>query len=262
MKTAVTFDGQTFEADLSRPIDISLPLSDSPENPVAWYLDKPSIEPVTSGDWVGKVSLGQSSTNFNNILFNPHGHGTHTECLGHITRDFYSVNALLKQCFFVARLVSVAPWEQNGDHVIEQAQLSELMIGALPAAVIIRTLPNDSGKRSKKYSHTNPPYLAEGAAIWLRENGVEHLLIDLPSVDREQDQGALLAHKAFWNLKNVDRVNEDARMNATITELIFVPDEVPDGLYLLNLQTSPFENDATPSRPVLFKLKLNANVSG
>ena len=262
MKTAVTFDGQTFEADLSEPIDISLPLSDSPQNPVAWYLEKPSIEPVTSGDWVGKVSLGQSSTNFNNILFNPHGHGTHTECLGHITHDFYSVNTSLKQYFFVARLVSVAPEKHGGDDLITQARLSELLKGALPDAVVIRTLPNDAGKKTRKYSHTNPPYLSADAAAWLRENGVQHLLIDLPSVDREQDQGALLAHKAFWNLTNVDRVNEDARITATITELIFVPDEVPDGWYLLNLQTAPFENDATPSRPVLFKLKLSADVSG
>jgi kynurenine formamidase len=47
-----------------------------------------------------------SSTNFNTIQFNSH-HGTHTECLGHITRDFYSINQALKQFFFMAELVSV-----------------------------------------------------------------------------------------------------------------------------------------------------------
>jgi hypothetical protein len=31
----------------------------------------------------------------------------HTECLGHITRDFYSINQALKQFFFMAELVSV-----------------------------------------------------------------------------------------------------------------------------------------------------------
>ncbi len=82
---------QNFQIDLSKPIDISIPLTNSDKNPIAWYIEKPEIEPVKFGDWVGKVSEG-SSTNFNNIFFNPHGHGTHTECLGHITREFYSIN--------------------------------------------------------------------------------------------------------------------------------------------------------------------------
>jgi hypothetical protein len=40
---------------------------------------------VVDGDFIGKGLLQGSSTNFNNIYFNPHGHGTHTECVGHIT---------------------------------------------------------------------------------------------------------------------------------------------------------------------------------
>ena len=67
-----------FKIDLSKPFDISLPLSNTNANPIAWYIEKPVIEPVTFGDWVGKVSEG-SSTHFTNIFFNPHGHSTHTE---------------------------------------------------------------------------------------------------------------------------------------------------------------------------------------
>ena len=99
--------------DLSKPLDISIPLSNTEEKPIAWYLEKPEINPVVVGDWIGKVSEGKSSTNFNNIFFNPHGHGTHTECLGHITRDFYSINQCLKQFFFTAELVSVQPEVQG-----------------------------------------------------------------------------------------------------------------------------------------------------
>ena len=98
-----------FQIDLSKPIDISIPLTNTDENPIAWYIEKPIIEPVVIGDWIGKVSDGKSSTNFNNIFFNPHGHGTHTECLGHITNDFYSVNQSLQQFFFCAQLISIAP---------------------------------------------------------------------------------------------------------------------------------------------------------
>jgi hypothetical protein len=31
-----------------------------------------------------------------------------------------------------------------------------------------------------KYSNTNPPYLEEDAARFIRESGIKHLLIDLP----------------------------------------------------------------------------------
>jgi kynurenine formamidase len=244
-----------FEVDLSKPIDISISLSNTDENPIAWYIEKPVIEPVVFGDWIGKVSEGSSSTNFNNIYFNPHGHGTHTECLGHITKEFYSINQSLKQFFFLAELVSVLPELQNEDLVITKNQIEKALNGASPEAIIIRTLPNTSEKLSKKYSNTNPPYLSEEAAVFIRESGIQHLLIDLPSVDKEHDQGKLLAHKAFWNVKDVANLNADARINSTITEMIFVNDAVKDGSYLLNLQIAPFENDASPSKPILFTIK-------
>jgi kynurenine formamidase len=244
-----------FEFDLSKPIDISISLTNTDENPIAWYLEKPIMEPVVFGDWIGKVSEGSSSTNFNNIYFNPHGHGTHTECLGHITKEFYSINQSLKQFFFLAELISVLPELQNEDLVITKNQIEKALNGASPEAIIIRTLPNNSEKLSKKYSNTNPPYLSEDAAIFIRESGIQHLLIDLPSVDKEHDQGKLLAHKAFWNVKDVANLNADARINSTITEMIFVNDAVKDGSYLLNLQIAPFENDASPSKPILFTIK-------
>ena len=248
-----------FEIDLSKPIDISIPLTNTDENPIAWYIDKPVIEPVVFGDWIGKVSEGKSSTNFNNIYFNPHGHGTHTECLGHITNDFYSINQCLKQFFFTAELVSITPEAINDDLVITLENILmaldvTLKLGIPKEALIIRTLPNQKDKKSRKYSNTNPPYLSEEAAIFIRESGIQHLLIDLPSVDKEHDEGKLLAHKAFWNVKDVNNLNANARLDATITEMIFVEDEVLDGNYLLNLQIASFENDASPSKPILYTL--------
>lgn len=241
------------DIDLSKPIDISIPLSNTDKNPIAWYIEKPEIEPVVFGDWIGKVSEG-SSTNFNNIFFNPHGHGTHTECLGHITREFYSINECLKQFFFTAELISITPEDINGDLVITKNQIEKALNGKTPEAIIIRTLPNSESKKHKNYSKTNPPYLSEEAAIYIREIGIQHLLIDLPSVDREEDEGKLLAHKAFWNVKDVNNLNDDARLNCTITEMIFVEDTIQDGSYILNLQIASFENDASPSKPILYSL--------
>ncbi|KGO79861.1 metal-dependent hydrolase [Flavobacterium beibuense F44-8] len=253
MKATIQHNNTTFTIDFSSPIDISIPLTNTDANPIAWYIDKPVIEPVKMGDWVGKVREG-SSTNFNNIFFNPHGHGTHTECLGHITKDFYSINQALKQFFFLAEVVSITPEVQGEDLVITHDQIADALEGKSPEAIVIRTLPNEAIKKSKNYSNTNPPYLEEAAAAYIRECGIKHLLIDLPSVDKEKDEGKLVAHKAFWNVKDVNSLNTDARHDATITEMIYVNDEVTDGSYLLNLQIASFENDASPSKPVLYKL--------
>ena len=254
MKTTITHNNSTFQIDLSKPIDISIPLTNDDQNPIAWYQNTPEIEPVKMGDWIGKVSEGKSSTNFNNIFFNPHAHGTHTECLGHITRDFYSINQCLKQFFFIAELISVEPKIVGEDLIITKGKIEIALGENSPEAIIIRTLPNPESKKHLNYSNTNPPYLEAAAAIFIREKGIQHLLIDLPSVDKEHDEGKLLAHKAFWNVKNTAILNEDARLDCTITELIYVEDSVSDGTYLLNLQIASFENDASPSKPVLYSL--------
>jgi hypothetical protein len=59
----------------------------------------------------------------------------------------------------------------------------------------------------------------------------------------------MAAHKAWWCYP------EQPRFDASITELIYVPEEIPDGFYLLNLQVAPVESDAAPSRPVLYSLR-------
>lgn len=255
MRATINYSGQDYQIDLSKAIDISIPLVNTDANPIAWYLDIPEISPVVIEDWVGKVSAGKSSTNFNTIVFNPHAHGTHTECLGHITHDFYNVNDSLKKYFFFAQLITITPELQvGGDYVITLKQIETAWHANNQKAIIIRTIPNEVSKQHAKYSHTNPPYLCDKAATFLREHGIEHLLIDLPSVDREQDEGRLLAHKAFWNVKDTYHLNKDARLEATITEMIYVPNEVRDGMYFVNIQLASFVNDASPSKPVLYQI--------
>lgn len=255
MVATISFSDTTYHLDFAKPIDISIPLVGTDANPIAWYLSQPDISPVVMGDWIGKVSEGKSSTNFNNIAFNPHAHGTHTECLGHITADFYSINDTLKEFFFLAQLVTIKPeLTEDGDSVITLDQVRQAWATKGQKAFVIRTQPNTNDKLHAKYSHTNPPYLDAKAATFLREQGIEHLLIDLPSVDKEKDGGRLAAHKAFWNVTNVDQLNDDARLNATITEMIYVPNTVVDNFYFLNLQIASFVNDASPSKPIIYQL--------
>lgn len=248
MITSIQLKSKKVQIDLSKPIDISIPLRGSKDNVNAWYVDSPQINPVKDGNWIASVKEG-ACINFNNIFFNPHAHGTHTECVGHITEQNQSINQTLKQFFFHAEVITVAPENQGKDFVISKKQLQFAIGNKKREAIIIRTLPNTNEKLSKQYSHTNPPYLLEDAAIYLRKKGVKHVLIDLPSIDKESDDCQLLAHNAFWNTKG------NVRLGATITELIFVPNTVQDGCYFLNLQIAPFENDATPSKPILYKVE-------
>ncbi len=248
MKAIITHKKENYTINLSKPLDISIPIKGNTSNVNAWYISEPKITPHIQGDFVGKVTEG-ASTNFNDIWFNPHAHGTHTECVGHITKDFNSINQNLKQFFFLAKVITVAPEKLNDDFVISKEQLAYALNNEYPEALVIRTLPNTKSKVSRQYSNTNPPYLVEKATRFLVTKGIKHLLIDLPSVDKEKDGGALVSHNTFWNTKG------KVRMDATITEFIFVKNTIKDGNYILNMQVAPFENDASPSRPILYKIE-------
>ena len=250
MKAIIEYNSRKIAIDISKPLDISIAIDVTKENINAWYIDDPKIFPQKFDNEDIKVSNG-SVVNFNNIHFNPHSHITHTECVGHISEKVHSINQNLKHFFFLAEVVTVAPELINDDFVISKKQLQSQIRNKKRDAIVIRTLPNLPEKKSKKYSNTNPTYLLEEAAIYLKKNGIKHLLIDLPSVDKEKDEGKLLSHNAFWNTSG------DIRMNATITEFIYVPNDVEDGEYLLNLMIAPFENDATPSKPILYKILVN-----
>lgn len=249
MIATIQYNSKKHKIDLSKPLDISIPLIGGEKNVGAWYIDPPEISPVVLDDWKAAVKYG-AAINFNNIHFNPHSHCTHTETAGHITEKIHSIHKNLNQFFFLAELVTVPPEERGKDFVITKRQLQFALGNKKRDAIVIRTLPNLSDKKQLNYSHTNPPYLEEEAAIYLREKNIKHLLVDLPSVDKEKDDAKLLAHNAFWG------TTDKLRLDATITELIYVPNSLKDGTYFLNLMVAPFENDATPSKPVLFEILL------
>lgn len=247
------FLGPDHYIDTSEPIDISLEMSDTAQNVIAWYADAPEMEPVRANGYIGSVKEG-GAVNFRNIFFNPHAHGTHTECLGHITEEIFSINKTIKDYFFRAKLISVEPEKKSAkknqtDFMITKKSIQSQLLNCKCEALVIRTLPNLDNKLSMNYSSTNPPYMDLDCIELLNEIGVKHLLIDLPSVDREDDKGILAFHHAFW------QVPENPRHDRTITELIFVPTSIKDGDYILELQLASFANDAVPSRPVLYKQK-------
>jgi kynurenine formamidase len=240
-----------FEVEIDTPIDISIPITNASKQLNAFYIPSATMAPLQAGSFVGSIAAGGSANCFN-IQFNPHGNGTHTECVGHIAPEHYSVNEVVKNAMMLARLISVEASEVEGDQVIllktiqNKVQQFSKQIGE--EAIIVRLLPNSTDKLYTQYSGKNPPYFEAAVLAWLADLGYKHFITDLPSVDREEDAGKLLAHHAWWKFPHA------TRMDATITELVFIADEWVDDLYFLNLQVAPFICDASPSRPVLYRL--------
>ncbi len=242
--------------DTKVPLDLSIPMQSGVENLKAWYVDPPRFEPVRANGFLGSVIEG-GAVNFRNVFFNPHGHGTHTECLGHITPEVFSVNERVTEYICKALLITVTPErifnELAGewDEVIKIDQFDEtVFLQNEIEAIIIRTLPNYENKKSKNYSSINPPYLDVEIVDLLDRFKIKHLLLDLPSVDRESDGGKLIFHHRFW------KVPEEPNHERTITELVFIKNSIEDGIFLLDLQIAPFQNDASPSRPVLYQIQV------
>ncbi len=246
MRAVITIHDKEYDVDFSSPIDLSIPIMSGIGNVNAFYISPVTYVPFEMGGFVGDVNRG-GACNVNTITINPHGNGTHTETVGHISKEKFPIRNSLSKFFFFAKVVTIIPEKIDGDSVLTLELLKTFEIKRAEA-LIIRTLPNSPDKRTRHYLGTNPPYMTAEAALYLREEGIQHLLLDVPSIDKEDDGGKLSAHHAFWNYPASPRVD------CTITELIYVDDEVKDGVYLLELQYAAFDNDASPSRPILYKI--------
>jgi len=255
MKVKTTINYEIYEADLDKPVDLSLPTR-TENSFTAWYVEPATIAPVKAEGFIGSVREG-GGVNFFDMNINPHGNTTHTECVGHISKEKEDVNSVVSKFHFKSQIITLKPkiltkdlskWNRKNDLIFDKETIEKSLVKGVEA-VILRTQMDYDSLFNKQYNNTNWPYLLPDLTSFLRNSGVKHLLIDQPSIDREQDGGELLAHKAFWNYPN----SKD--LERTITEFIAVPPKIKDGLFLLNLSFANFCNDASPSRPVVFKLE-------
>lgn len=244
MEATLKHNNKQYQFDFKKPIDLSLPIVHD-GTLKSFYIPSPSIEPVSVEGFVGDVNQG-GSCNCDVITFTPHGNGTHTEGLGHIAKERTKVSEVIKEYHFIAALITVEPI--NGQITSSQVSKFQNLLAENPEALIIRTIPNTEAKKTRDYSGSDPVYLSIDTLDYLNSTGVKHLLLDIPSVDKEDDP-KLLGHHQFWNYP------ENPALDKTITEFIYVTNDVQNGLYLLNLQVAAIESDAAPSRPVLFQLR-------
>jgi kynurenine formamidase len=234
-----------------RTVDLSLPLDPHGPQPNAYGAPPATARPYSGVGFTLDTRAG-GSCNCEVIEFTPHCNGTHTESVGHITTERFPISVIPIPLFVPCALVSVEP---HGREI--SADAIDRATGDIAPewleALVVRTLPNDAGKRTRHWEDAATPYFTPDAMRVIRSLGVNHLLVDLPSLDPLADGGQLLAHRVFWDVPAGSKaLPAPEACGRTVTELIFVPDDVPDACYLLTIQVPHIVSDAVPSRPILF----------
>lgn len=252
----------------SEPVDLAIPVRFNGPQPNTYGVPGATAKAYEGEGFVGDVNQG-GSCNFEQYQLIPHCNGTHTEGVGHITGERINVHEVVSESFFPATVLTVSPKSgadcqdeyrpslDPDDLVITRSSLEFLLTSdsIWLEALIIRTTPNPADKMSRDYLATPPAFFSHEAMQLIRSLGVKHLLVDIPSVDRMFDDGHLDNHHEFWSVpKDSHDVPDPEARKRTITEMIYVPDSVADGKYLLELQIAPWLSDAAPSRPRLFSL--------
>ncbi len=270
MKARIRAGTRECVVDLDRPVSLATEMSFTGQSPSHFGAPAARSHALLLPGFSGSIATG-ASCNCSTITLTPHCNGTHTECAGHLTLQPLDAFRIVPLGLVPALLLTVAPDSaacaggtsmpppRTHDRLITPRLLAaawsaQTRVLAPVRALVIRTLPNPQGKLER--TEGVPPYLSPEAALWIVERGIEHLIVDLPSIDRIEDAGRLAAHRVFFGLPAGARELDQARRaQCTITELAYVPDAAADGEYLLELQVPAICGDAVPSRPLLYTLE-------
>ena len=263
MRADIEVGDKQYSIDFSKGFDISIPLKFNGEQPNTYGVERAVSKPYQDGEFFGDTREG-GPCNFETYSFTPHCNGTHTECIGHITNERIDILSSLKDEMIPSTLISITPKKtdekyipslNSEDLVITKEDLEVQLRGVninFLRGLIIRTLPNSESKKSRDYMNISAAFFSIDAMQYIVSLGVQHLLVDTPSVDRLLDEGNLSVHNIFWQTKHKE-FNVKTQ-NKTITEMIFVPASLEDCSCILNLRIPSFVSDAAPSRPVIYKI--------
>jgi len=260
--------GRSFETDVDDAVHLSIPLDFDGDQARAFGLSPASSEPVPFEEAVCDTEQG-GAFNADILELIPHGNGTHTETVGHLVDQDVPVGEQLVESLIPCTVLSVEPRllgetgetypnrSEPSDEVLTRRRIQRRASALqLPAgffdAVVLHTRSAADAEPFRDYSGTNPPYPTTEALDWLVEREVEHLLVDLPSIDRESEGGRLANHRRFWEL-GPDERRQDPPSPKTVTELVHVPESLPDGIYFLDIDVPNFSVDAAPSRPLVYE---------
>jgi kynurenine formamidase len=248
---------ESIAVDFNAATSLALSLQFDAPHPQHFGAPPATSTAYQAGSFEGAVSRG-ASCNCQRITLIPHCNGTHTESASHLTLQQRPLYEFIPSGPISALLLSVAPTgatatgedslptPQAGDRLITCEDLLaawNAVRGVRPRALLLRTGTN--------WSDAAPPYLSRQLVATLVARGVEHLITDLPSVDRLDDAGHLTAHRHFFGLPaGSTDLAAATRSHCTITELAHFPSHLMDGACAVQLQIPAFSGDAVPSRPL------------
>ena len=272
MKLSFSFNNASWTADTQQGVSLAVPLDFDGPQPNCFGAPTAQKQALEMEGFIGDTTRG-GSCNVDSIQIVPHCNGTHTESVGHIVNEDIPAPSGL-QSLMTAALVTVdafsgkqaaedgesyRPELEPTDKVVSKKNLAESfqrLNCTGTDAIIIRT-HHDPNKKAVTWNQENAPaFLTTQAMEWIVAQSFQHLLLDLPSVDRMNDDGLLTNHRLFWNVAAGSREMGERKVPSnTITEMIFAPATATDGLYLLNLQVPVMKTDAVPSNPVIYPLQ-------
>tara|TARA_B100000214_G_C23917644_1_gene604513 strand:- start:193 stop:999 length:807 start_codon:yes stop_codon:yes gene_type:complete len=261
----VNINNSYYRIDFNKFFDLSIPLDFEGKQVNFFDTPRSKVKALESDGRKMLVSQG-ASCDVQEVTVNIHCTTTHTECVGHISKENIFINEVVNRFFFPSTLITVNPIESNkcnekyhvdfkvGDMVISKAMLEQNLKSINPdflEALIVRTIPNSLDKRFFNYRSNQFPFFTNDAIHYLNQLNVQHLLFDCPSIDRSSDGGFLGNHRIFWDI-NDDIDQSKGISRKTITELIYIFDLIKDGTYILELQIGNIKLDASYSRPIIY----------
>ena len=249
MKIQINHNNQVYHIDSKKGHDLSIRNDFSGNEPTFFGAEQPEAVPQHSGDFIGDLESG-GSCNVPIVSCNIHCTGTHTECISHIQDSKFKIPDKVPRDFIPAHLITVEPVAENSikdsyhcdisDSIVIGKELIKNKISTSCQALIIRTLPNDQSKISRNYDDQPAPFFTNDAIHYVNKLGIMHLLVDVPSIDKPDDGGRLGNHRLFF-----DRGD-------TISELLYIPNDLLDGFGFLQIQVPNWNLDSAPSRPIFF----------
>jgi len=248
LKARLAFNGRQVEVDLARPIEIARVLNFDASQPRHFGAPAATTQPFAVPGFSGSVATG-ASCNCNVITLIPHCNGTHTECVGHLTTERIDAHSVVPKGLVPAVLITVAATDATSESTDPRPQTGDKLV---TRSALERSWPRDFQPQAVVIRTTEDSYLTREAAEFLVARGIEHLVINLPSIDRAHDEGKLTAHRVFFGLPA--GAAAATRPQATVTEFANIPPAVPDGPYLLEIQVPALAGDAVPSRPLLYPI--------
>ena len=241
---------------MNKGVDLSIPNAFNSKNPSFFNAKNPKVSYQISDEFKGKISSG-GTCNVPSVSLDIHCTGTHTECIGHIKDINTSINEACPKKLISSTLITVHPdsaktcYEDyyhvpynKEDLLITEKSLIKAIGGRdeYLDAIIIRTFPNNLEKKTRNYDENPAPFFSNNAILYLLDLGVKHLLVDLPSIDRADDDGQLGNHHLFF------------RKGQTISELLYIDEKLQDSEGFLYINTPNWDLDAAPSRPVFYPI--------